>query len=388
MGIDPELSETFEALKADLVAPEASAIASEAGRRQGQRRTMKLLAGAFTLLVGGLGVIAGTVNFNNDGPATTLELTNAPTATQPVLPLEENDQPAGDDDEGTSTTTAPTPTTTAETTTTSTTSTTTTTSTTALPTTTVAAGLPAHAPVAGATLSGDWVVVGLQQDGVDVPFTAGDLRLIIEGRSVWGSDGCNSFGGAGIIWEDSGALTRTSGNTTLVGCSGEVETASSVFFRAIGTDSRWGFTASGNLVFETDQVRMDLEQQGLPLPLGSFDGTHQLTREGENFSGIPSDIELPLLTIAGSNATLTSIDCELEFVFTPATANAETVLAFTGIDLSICPAGSVSQLAAETLDAADYGLALAFEGITGYRLWSGTEFAAIFVTPGFDPEAQ
>ena len=58
MSTEPDLTETFNALKSGLQAPDASAIASEADRRRGQRRTTSIAALSLVLFIGGFGIFA------------------------------------------------------------------------------------------------------------------------------------------------------------------------------------------------------------------------------------------------------------------------------------------------------------------------------------------
>lgn len=251
---------------------------------------------------------------------------------------------------------------------------------------------PDFAFEAGLTMSGRWTAVSLTVDGEPIELVDPTPGINVAGRSLNGTDGCNSFGNGSVVWEDDGALTvdRSNADSTLVGCTGQVAAVEQAFSRALSNANAWGLTSSGNLVLAGLTTRVDFELAGEAAPLDGAeigpigDTTLQLIRETEQFAALPSDAELPLLIVSGqgTTATLSSTECEVAYsVNLPANAG-EGAIAFGGAAASECPAGSTSRTVAEVLQTVDYVLTLNVGEASLMQLWAGSESVALFATEG------
>ena len=93
MSIEPDLTETFKALKSGLRAPDASTIANEAARRRRHRRVLNVGIIAFGLAVVGFGIFALVNDSTTDLATRPLDTGDTSPPMQPVFEIDETELP-------------------------------------------------------------------------------------------------------------------------------------------------------------------------------------------------------------------------------------------------------------------------------------------------------
>ena len=104
-----------------------------------------------------------------------------------------------------------------------------------------------EAPIATTPL-GNWAVESVIVDGVEIVHPTGFQALIIDGNSASGHDGCNSWGGKTVQWDESGtfALTGNSTSTSQLCPTGTESTAA--YNQALRQTTTWEIATDGALI--------------------------------------------------------------------------------------------------------------------------------------------
>lgn len=264
---------------------------------------------------------------------------------------------------------------------------TTTTPPTTTPSTTAHGGEPpSFEPSNDLVLSGRWQLVGMWNDGQPVDLAAFGARLPtmgILGRRLSGDDGCNDHGGGVFYPTADGRLQVQGGNTTNMGCIGDIFD----LFQsgALGAD-RWGRTPESNLVLTNGVVTTEFTiseaapagtPRGLSAPLNTIWNSESIG-DYDNFDTESSRVVLTLLTQDDGTdlAVLTVKDCgEFGFnaVFDDVT---EGEISFDPLEdpNMLCEPTGDAATAVQALARADY-FATVFGGM---QLWDGPTPLAVF----------
>lgn len=242
---------------------------------------------------------------------------------------------------------------------------------------------PAFTPSDDTRLSGEWTVVGLWRDGAEIDLTEFSGRppgIRILGRRLGGNDGCNGHGGGLFYATADGTASLQSGVTTLIGCpeSFAREAVDSATFNA----TRWGRTATGNLVLANNGALVEFELTeaapttpvvGLSAPLNAIWKSATL-HDYESFYSDGAGIEI---TFSESRVLLEVHGCDtaLEFVASYGDPSEGSIsLERTGDPNPPCELTQNSELTLEAITRADYFVS----GGGGVIFWEGPNPLASF----------
>ncbi|MFT7476082.1 MAG: hypothetical protein ACI81L_003030 [Verrucomicrobiales bacterium] len=250
------------------------------------------------------------------------------------------------------------------------------------PTTTNAppTGPPSFAPSADIAMSGQWEVVGLWDGEVPIDLEGFNGSIGIFGRSLNGSDGCNSHGGGLFYATSDGQVQLQGGTSTDVGCPDNE--AIDLFRSATVGATNWGRTATGALVLTDGVVVVEFELteampaatlQGVSAPLNTI-WNSDIVGDYDNYDTNSSPVHFHF---EGDVAVLTDQACgEFGFgvVFEDGTEGPISFEALDDPNPAICEPTGDAATALEALARADY-FAAAYGGV---QLWDGPRALAIF----------
>ena len=173
-------------------------------------------------------------------------------------------------------------------------------------------------------LAGEWLLRSVTVDGTEVTVPAGDIDMRVEQGQIFGSGGCNGFGGK-IDAADDGTLTITEMAWTEMACGDPpgVMDFEPTYLELLATVDRWEVTPD-ELVFgaPTGEIRYELAppplHQALQDTVWELDtffvgaGAERTALNSADMAGVTLVVGLSETTITGPGCTGTVIASEFD----------------------------------------------------------------------------